>query len=106
MSKAEYYRERRAYIEGLWNGLQCFEDLESIQYAWSIKNESEYIRIQDMINNDVYLHVEGMSNADIYREICRVILAGEVDECIPLRLITDPVEKREIAALFKEEVKN
>lgn len=106
MSRAEYYRERRAYVEGLWSGLKCFEDLESIRYAWSIKNDSEYIRIQDMINNDVYLHVEGMTPAEIYKEICRVILAGEIDECIPIRLVTDPNKKREIAALFREEEKN
>ena len=61
------------------------------------------MRIQDAIANDVYLHVEDMTNADIYKEICRVILANEIDECVPNRLITDPDKKRTVFALLKEE---
>lgn len=103
MSAAEYYRERRAFIDELGNGLKCFNDFESIQYAWSIKTGEEYVRIQDAIANDVYLHVEDMTKADIYKEICRVILANEIDECVPNRLITDPDKKRTVFALLKEE---
>lgn len=106
MSAAEYYRERRAFIDRVGQGLSCFQDFEAIQYAWSIRNDAEYIRIQDAISNDVYLHVEGMTDADIYKEICRVILAGEIDECVPNRLVTDPDEKRRIVALFREEAKS
>ena len=106
MSAAEYYRERRAFIDELGKGLSCFQDFETIQYAWSIKTGEEYVRIQDAIANDVYLHVEDMSEADIYKEICRVILAGEIDECVPNRLVTDPNEKRTILALLREEAKN
>jgi len=106
MSAAEYYRERRAFVEGLATSLNCFQDFEAIQYAWSIRNSAEYVRIQDAISNDVYLHVEGLSNADIYKEICRVILAGEIDECVPNRLVTDSDKKREIVALFREEAKS
>lgn len=102
MSAAEYYRERRSFIEDLGKGLSCFQDFEAIQYAWSIKTGEEYIRIQDAINNDVYLHVEDLTDADIYKEICRVILAGEIDECVPNRLVTDPDRKRLIVTLFRE----
>ena len=102
MSAAEYYRERRAFIEELGNGLKCFKDFEAIQYGWSIKTGEEYVRIQDAIANDVYLHVENMTDADIYKEICRVILANEIDECVPNRLITDPDKKRTAFALLKE----
>ena len=103
MSAAEYYRERRAFIDELGNSLKCFKDFEAIQYAWSIKTGEEYVRIQDAISNDVYLHVENMTDADIYKEICRVILAGEIDECVPNRLVTDPDEKRVIVALLRED---
>ena len=103
MSAAEYYRERRAFIDELGNSLKCFKDFEAIQYAWSIKTGEEYVRIQDAISNDVYLHVEDMTDADIYKEICRVILAGEIDECVPNRLVTDPDEKRTIVALLRED---
>lgn len=106
MSAAEYYRERRAFIDELGNGLKCFQDFEAIQYAWSIKTGEEYIRIQDAISNDVYLHVENMTDADIYKEICRVILAGEIDECVPNRLVTDADKKRTILGLLREEAKS
>lgn len=106
MSAAEYYRERRGFIEDLGKGLSCFQDFEAIQYAWSIKTGEEYIRIQDAINNDVYLHVEDLTDADIYKEICRVILAGEIDECVPNRLVTDPDRKRLILGLFREEARS
>lgn len=103
MSGAEYYRDRRAYVEGLWSGLKSFEDLESIQYAWSIRKESEYVRIQDAINNDIYLHIEGLSKAEIFREIAKVVLQGDYADCIPERLVTDIDEKREIVNLFRQE---
>ncbi len=106
MSGAEYFRDRRAYIEGLWSGLKSFDDLESIQYAWSIKNDGEYIRIQDSISNDIYLHVEGLTKAEIYREICKVVLQGDYEGCVPERLITDINEKRRIVPLFREEERN
>ena len=106
MSAAEYYRERRAFIDELGKGLSCFRDFEAIQYAWSIKTGEEYVRIQDAISNDVYLHVENMTDADIYKEICRVILAEEIDECVPNRLVTDPDEKRTIVALLREEARS
>jgi len=106
MSAAEFYRDRRAFVESLATGLSCFQDFEAIQYAWSIKNDGEYVRIQDSINNDTYLHVEGLSNAGIYREICKVILADEVPECVPDRLITDVSVKREIVPLFREEARS
>jgi len=98
----EYYRNRRAYIEGLWSGLKSFGDLESIQYAWSIKKDGEYIRIQDSINNDIYLHIEGLTNAEVYRQIAKVVLQGDFEGCVPERLITDIAEKRSIAPLFRE----
>lgn len=106
MSAAEYYRERRSFVEDLGKGLSCFQDFEAIHYAWSIKTGEEYIRIQDAIANDVYLNVRDLTDADIYKEICRVILADELDECVPRRLITDPDTKRLIVMLFREERKN
>lgn len=103
MSAAEYYRARRAFIEELGKGLSCFQDFEAIQYAWSIKTGEEYIRIQDAISNDVYLRVEDLTDGEVYKEICRVILAGEIDECVPKYLVTDPDQKRVILALLREE---
>lgn len=103
MSAAEYYRARRAFVEELGKGLSCFQDFEAIQYAWSIKTGEEYIRIQDAISNDVYLHVEDLTDAEVYKEICRVILSGEIDECVPYHLVTDPDQKRTVLMLLKEE---
>jgi hypothetical protein len=106
MSRAEYYRDRRAYIEGLWSGLKGFEDLESIRYAWSINTGNEYIRIQDSISNDIYLHVENLTKAEIFKEIARVVLQGDYDVCVPERLITEIGQKREVNALFREGAKS
>ena len=107
MSAAEFYRDRRAFVESLATGLSCFQDFEAIQYAWSIKdNGGEYVRIQDSINNDTYLHVEGLTDAEIYKEICKVILADDVPECVPDRLITDTATKRKIVPLFREEARS
>lgn len=100
---ADILKDRRSYVEGLQQGLNAFQDFEAIRFAWSIKNQAEYVRIQDAINNDVFLHVEGLTKAEIFKEICKVVLAGDVAECVPDRLITDQEEKRHIVALFNKE---
>ncbi len=101
---ADILKDRRSYVEGLKTALNAFQDFEDIRFAWSIKNDAEYVRIQDAIEPDTFLHVEGMTKAEIFREICKVVLSHYVAECIPERLITDPELKREIIPLFNREV--
>lgn len=100
---ADTMRDRRNYVEGLQTCLGAFQDFEAIRFAWSVTRKAEYVRIQDSINNDVFLHVEGLTKAEIFKEICKVVLAGDLPECVPERLITNAEQKREIVPLFKEE---
>lgn len=102
MRDLRYYTDRAEYVHDLWKGLKGFEDFEAINYAYSFINESEYIRIEDSIDNDVYLNVEGLTKAEIFRQIAKVVLQGDSMECVPERMVTDLNEKRRVASMFRE----
>lgn len=102
-TRANVMKDRKEFVENIGTSLSAFQDFEAIRFAWSIKDEAEYVRIQDSINNDVFLRVDGLTKAEIFKEVCKVVLAGDVPECVPDRILTNNDEKRAILPLFNKE---
>jgi hypothetical protein len=94
---AEHINFRKAYIEGFAPILNAFAGFDSIDYAWSIKDKSEYIRVADTISEPAFFDVTGLRRPEMAIELFKYF-DGSGSE----RLITDPEKKMMIAKLIKE----
>ncbi len=97
MTKGEYINFRKSYIEGFAPVLNAFTDFNSISYAWSIKDNQEYVRISDTISEPAFFDVTGLSRSEMAIELFKYF-----DSTGSERLITDPEQKRKIVKLFRE----
>lgn len=97
---AEHIFLKESYINCFGPVLNAFQDFDEIRFAWSIKEQTEYVRISDLISAPVFIDVTGLTRAEMCKEICKYISEGESD-----RLVTDAEEKRKIVALFRKEQK-
>ena len=93
---AEYINLRKSYVEGFVPVLSAFVDFDSIAYAWSIQEGSEYVKVSDTIGEPAFFDVTGLTRAEMAGEMFKYFDGTGSD-----RIITDVETKRRIVPLFK-----
>ena len=97
MSRAimEVYDEKREYVKKLSEALVPLTDFVSMDYAYSLSTQSEYLRVFDVFGAAFYVNVTGNSTEAILKEICKMVLGHK-----PTGLVTDKTALREIVDIF------
>ena len=101
MNKAIYV-EKGNFVTNLNKILSVIGDFEAIKYSRSAITGGEYVKISDVLGGYVYLDVTGASLESILKDVCKVVLNGELESHqFPKSIIHDKQKLREIAPLFK-----
>lgn len=90
------YKAKRDYVERLNLMLAPLTDFDHIDYARGFMNDSEYIRMVDLLGNAIVMDVTGDDLEAILQKVA-VLVIGEK----PIGVIHDRLMLRSIASLFR-----